>query len=207
MPGDVLSGRYPLTAAIWKALGEPVNASQGNIPVRSTLEYTGFASIADGAAFVTNKLVFVPVPVEVGDIISTVTIIAGATSPTTTIGYSAVYSGLATAATAALLAQSANLGGTQIAASAPYAYTLASKILVTPANAPFGYLYVGIQQTGTCNSAASVSIAAAVSGTVGAWFTNGPVSYCSTVAATTATAPPTLATPTAATVAPVVFLS
>jgi hypothetical protein len=156
---------------------------------------------------VTNKLVFVPVPVDYGQEFSTVTFVPGATSPTTTHAYAAVYSGLATAATSALLAQSTDLGSTQIPVQVPYGFSLATKVIATPTNAPFGYLYVGIQETGTANSAASVAIAAAVSGTVGAWFTNAPVSFCSAVAATTATAPANLGSPTAVSVAPLVFLS
>ncbi len=155
----------------------------------------------------TNKLVFVPVPVDYGQEFSTVTFVPGATSPTTTHAYAAVYSGLATAATSALLAQSTDLGSTQIPVQVPYGFSLATKVIATPTNAPFGYLYVGIQETGTANSAASVAIAAAVSGTVGAWFTNAPVSFCSAVAATTATAPANLGSPTAVSVAPLVFLS
>lgn len=206
MAGDLVGGGYPLGAALRAMLGQNGNEAQSNIPIRSNLEYTGFASIADGAALVTNKLIFVPVPVDPGEY-SAVTFIPGNTAPTVTIGYAAVYSGLATGATSLLLAQSANIGSTAPAAQVPYTFALTSPIIVNPTTAPFGYVFVGIQETGTVNSAASVSIAAAVDGTVGAWFTNAPFMFGGEVAATTGTAPANLGSPTGVTIKPIVFLS
>ena len=50
MAGDLVSGHYPLTAPLYSVLGANGNATQSNLPVRSNLEYTGLASVADGAA-------------------------------------------------------------------------------------------------------------------------------------------------------------
>lgn len=206
MPGDLVGGSYPLGNPLRAIVGQNGNEAQSNIPIRSNAEYLGLASGADAAALVTNKLVFVAVAVDPGEY-SAVTFIPGNTAPTTTHAFAAVYSGLATAATAALLGQSTDLGSTQIPAQVPYTFTLATPILVTPTTAPFGYVFVGIQETGTVNSALSVSLAAAVDGTVGALFPNAPFMLAGDVAATAAVAPATLATPTAVSLRPIVFLS
>lgn len=204
---DLVSGRYPQTSPVAALFGLAGNATQSNIPLATNASYTGIASLADGAALVTNKLIVVPVPVDIGVTYSKINFVAGATAPTTTHVYGAVYSGLATAATSALLAQSTDGTSSAPTASQTNTFTLTAAQTATAANAPFGYWYVGIQETGTPNSAASVSLAAAVQGLAAAWTTNGPWALAASVAATTGTAPATLASPTTVTVAPIVWLS
>jgi len=205
---DLVSGRYPQTDSFSAGVfGLAGNGTQSNIPLATNARYTGLASLADGAALVTNKLVCVAVPVDQGVTYSKVNFVAGATAPTTTHVYAAVYSGLATPATAALLAQSTDATSTAPTASAANAFTLATAQTATATNAPFGYWYVGIQETGTVNSAASVSIAAALQNLSASWVTNGPFAYAFSVAATTGTAPATLASITAVSITPIVWLS
>jgi hypothetical protein len=201
----LVKGRYPTTNPLWSALGQATNATNPSQPVFSNASYTGIGGLTDGAGLVTNKLVVVAIPVDVGSVITKVGFIAGATAPTTTIGYAALYSGMSTGALSALLAQSANFAAVAPTASAPYSIALASAVTITAANAPNGFVFAGFQETGTVNSAASVSVAAAVGGF--AWNTGAPFSYALSVTATTGTAPATLTTPTAVTVTPLVFLS
>ena len=175
--------------------------------MRSNVEYLGFASATDAAGLVTNKLITVAVPVDVGTVISNVTFVAGATGPTLTHNYAALYSGGLTAATSTLLTQSVDAGAVAPTASQANTYALSSPIAITQANAPNGYIFAGLQQTGTANSAASVSVAAAIDVLQAAVFVNAPFALALSVAATTATAPATLASPTTVTVTPLVWLS
>ena len=205
---DLVSGRYGQLSPFQIILGNPGGTVQGNLPVRSNAEYLGLASLADSAsALVTNKLACVAVPVDIGASYKTVSFLAGATSPTLTHNYAAVYAGGITAAAQTLLAQSTDATSSAPTASTVNSYTLGSTLTATAANAPYGYWFVGLQQTGTVNSAASVSVAAAVDLISAAVFTNAPTSLGFTVAATTSTAPATLASPTITTIKPIVWLS
>jgi hypothetical protein len=203
----LVKGQYPTNNPLQAIIGRPGTTAQANVPVRSNLEYLGLASAADGAALVTNKLICVAVPVDWGTTYSTVTFVAGATAPTLTINYAAVYAGMGTAALSTLLAQSANAGATAPTVSVANSYTLATAQLATAANAPFGFWFVGLQQTGTANSAASVSVAAAIDVLQAAVFTHAPFALGFSVAATTATAPATLASPTTVALKPFIWLS
>ena len=204
---DLVSGKYPQTNPFSALIGGFGNGNQANVPARSNAEYLGLASAADGAALVTNKLVCVAVPVDIGQVYSTVTFVAGATAPTVTINYAAAYAGGLTAAKQTLLAQSTNAGSTAPTASTANSYTLATAQQATAANAPYGYWFVGIQATGTVNSAMSVSVAAAIDVMQATVFTNAPIALGFSVAATTGTAPATLASPTVVALKPLVWLS
>ncbi len=111
-----------------------------------------------------------------------------------------------TAATSTLLTQSVDAGAVAPTASQANTYTLSTPTTVTQANAPNGYIFAGLQQTGTANSAASVSVAAAIDVLQAAVFTNAPFALTFSVAATTATAPATLVSSTTVTVTPLVWL-
>ena len=204
---DLVGGQYPQFHALQTILGKPGTTAQSNLPARSNAEYLGLASATDSAALVTNKLVCVAIPVDIGNTYSTVTFVAGATSPTVTINYAAVYAGGLVAASQTLLAQSANAGSTAPTASQANSYTLATAQTATQANAPYGYWFVGIQATGTVNSALGVSVAAAVDVLQAAVFTHAPIALGFTVAATTGTAPATLASPTVVALKPIIVLS
>ena len=204
---DLASGGYPQANPLQTILGRLGNTVQSNIPIRSNAEYLGIAAATDAAALVTNKIIVVPIAVDYGVEYSTVTFVAGATSPTVTINYAAVYSGLATAATSLLLSQSTDAASTAPTASQANSYTLATPTTATAANAPFGYWFVGVQGTGTVNSALGVSVATAVDVLQTAVFTNAPFALGASVAATTGTAPANLGTPTTVALKPLIFLS
>jgi len=204
---DLVSARYPQWDPFSTILGRAGNATQSDLPIRSNAEYLGYASAAAGAALVTNKLVLVPIAVDPGTVVSNITFVAGATAPTLTINWAALYSGGLTAATQTLLGQSTDAGASAPTASQANSYALASPVAITTATAPNGYVYAGIQQTGTCNNAASVSVAAAIQVFQTAVFTNAPVALAFSVAATTSTAPATLASPSTVTITPYIYLS
>ena len=205
---DLVSGRYGQLSPFQALLGGLAGSVQANLPVRSNLEYLGYSGATDAAALVTNKLVCVAVPVDIGATYKTVTFHAGATAPTLTHNYAAVYSGGTGAGTAStLLAQSTDATSTAPTASQLNSYTLASPVTATAANAPNGYWYVGLQQTGTANSAAGATVATAVQLLSVAVATAAPVSLGFSVAATTGTAPANLGSPTPVSLLPFVWLS
>lgn len=207
---DLVRGSYPVTSFL-KKLGLPVNSSQANEMCRTNMEYFGLGNPSDGALAATGVSVSVPVPVEMGDIISRVTILVGATAEAAgTHAFMALYSGIGTPA---LLAQSADdTGATSAAASAPYSRALQSQIQITPTNAPNGFVYATICFTATVPTALSVAIPTAVGYQ---WFTssttpagNSPLFLSATHgSAQGATAAATIATPSAKAVAPIVFLT
>lgn len=150
MPGDIVSGRYGLTSPIQAALGIPGNAAQGNLPVRSNVEYMGLNDLTDAAAsLVSGKLTYVVVPVDIGQPISKVRVCVGATAASTpTHSWAALYSGALTKAKL-LGEQSADGTTTAIPASEPFVFTLAKKYIIQPADAEFGYILAAISVTGT----------------------------------------------------------
>jgi len=207
MSGDLVSGGYPL-ANPFASLGLAANAVQSNIVARSNLQYGILGSLQDAAAaLVSGNLTYVPVPVNVGDAISTVTVQVGATAASTpTHSWAALYSGVLT--TAKILgSQSADGATTAIAASSQLAFTLGAKYIIQPADAPYGYILVGI-------SATASTVPSLMSGTVPtaiqkAWSTNVPLIGATYSSALGATAPAsiTLASASALATPPVVFLA
>jgi hypothetical protein len=202
---DLVDGRYPQVDAQWSMLGQPVNVSQSDIPVFSNLRALGLGNPTDGALAATGVACAVPVPVEVGDIISKVSLLVGATAEATgTHAWAALYSGIAVPA---LMAQSAdNTGAAALAASARFDFTLQSAQQITPANAPNGFIYASIMvAAGTVPTAAVVSTPTAIGYQ---WFSTGPLGLSLTHgSALTTTAPATIASPAAKAVAPIVFLT
>ena len=203
---DLVRGRYNVTNPLWSYLGQPVNATQSDIAVRTNAQIHGLVALTDGAAFASGVCTAVPIPVEYGDVISKVSVFVGGTAEATgTHAFAALYSGIATPA---LLAQSADVtGAAAMAASARYDFTLATPVLITPTNAPYGFVYASIGVTATTQpTAASVTVATAVAYQ---WYTNGPaklgaVTHGSGVGAT---APATMVSPAAQAVTPIYVLS
>lgn len=207
---DLARGRYNVTNPVHSYLGQPVNATQSDLTVRSNLPVLGLASLADTAAALTTQVcTAVPIPVEYGDVITKITVVVGATAAgTPTNGFAALYSGVAT--TPALLAQSADITTAAIAASALFTYTLQSAVTITPANAPFGYIYASIMSKATTvPSLATVSVAAAVAYQYTLTGATAPLKMGAMThgSALTNTAPATIVTPTAQAATPIVFLS
>lgn len=173
---DLVRGSYPLTSTAWKRLGKQPNATQANLAARSNLEFPGMGSLQDAAAAVTSgDLTVVPVPVEVGDPISLVDVLVGATAAVTpTHSFAALYN----AAGVLVGAQSADGGAGAIAASGRFTFTLGSTYIIQPADAQYGYLYVAVSVTaGTVPSLVSGSVPTA---TQYAAYANAPAFMAAT---------------------------
>ncbi len=198
-------GSYHATNPYRALIGAAPNVTQSNLLARSNLELLGFGALTDGALASTGVCCSVPVPVEIGDVITKITVPIGATGASvTTHSWGALYSGIASPA---LLAQSTDITTASVpVASAAYTYTLASAVQVTPTNAPYGFIYATIAITGTTIPTA------AVLGTPTAvtykWFTNAPLGLSVTHdSSVVGTAPATMGSTTAKAVAPIVFLT
>jgi hypothetical protein len=205
MAGDLVSGGYPVNYSFASLTGLARNASQGNVTVRSNAEWFGLGNPTDGALAATGVGCAVAIPVQWGDVITKITILAGATAEATgTHMFAALYSGLATPA---LMAQSADdTGAASVAASAAFVYTLASAQTITATNCPYGFVYASIAVTATTVPTAMVVSTPTAIGYK--WFTNGPLFLSATHgSALGATAAATIASPSAKAVAPIVFLS
>lgn len=207
--GDLLGGRYPLTYPFYKGVGAVGTAAQGNISVRSNLEYPFLGPLSDqAAALVSGEATLVPVPVEPGDEIATVSVLVGATAASSpTHSAAALYQGTLTKA-AICGSQSVDGGLAAIDASATFNFTLGSKYIVQPADCPFGYIYVAITVT------ASVAVPSLCSATFAtacqyAWFADTPLFAATSGSGLGGTLPSsfTLASGSASSKVPAVFLS
>lgn len=214
----LLAGRYPIRNGLWSILGQPVNGAQSSTPVRSNLEYLGLGGgLTDTAAsLVSGVLTAVAVPVDWGQVISTVSVLTGATAASTpTHSFAVLYAGTNVAAPPIITGSQSVDGLTgAIGASARKDFTLGTAALITPTNAPYGYIWAGVSVTATTAVPSLVTNA----GTIAAaaqyqWFTNTLAAGTNTAFAMTAgsalagTAATTLIYASQKTVAPLVFLS
>jgi hypothetical protein len=201
---DLVSAAYPLAYPFRKLTGNAGQIQQANRSIRSNMEWTGLANPTDGALAATGVGCAVPIPVEVGDRLSKITVLIGATAGgTLTHSFAALYSGIAVPA---LLAQSKDGEAAAIAEKLPFGFTLESEVEITQANAPNGFIYASVAITATTvPTAAVVSTPTAIGYK---WFTNGPLFLAATHGTALAgTAPATIASPAAKAVAPLVFVS
>jgi hypothetical protein len=205
----LIRGHYPATSWLWKLLGGLPNVAQSDVAARSNLEWVGVNSLSNSAIAATGISISVPCPVEYGDIITKVSIIGGATaSATSTHSFVALYQG--TGATPALMAQSADdTAAAPVAANTVYTRSLATPQLITPTNAPNGFVYVSFNITATTvPTLISHATATAAFNQIGAWFTGAPrFLSASHDSAAGATAPATMGTQTALATGPIVFLT
>ena len=203
---DLVSGQYPQKSPLFSFLGQLTNVNQANVPPFTnffpgmTLSYSAIGS--------TGVSLSVPVPVDIGTVISKITVVAGATAEATgTHSFLALYQG--TGATPALIGQTTDdTGAASIAASTVYTRALTSPVQITAAMAPSGFIYVTVNVTaGTVPTLVSYSTPTATH-TVGAWFTGAPRFHAATHdSAAGATAPATMGSQTAAATAPIVVLT
>lgn len=202
---SLVRGKYPLTNPLYNLFGQVGNVTQSNIALRTNASVTGLNALTDGAALTTQVATAVAIPVEIGDVISKVTVFVGATAAgTPTNSFAALYSGVAVPA---LLTQSVDGGAAAIAASGAFVFTLAAPVLVTAANAPTGFLYASVMVKATAvPSLASTTVAVAVAYP---WFTKSPLGLGALAhgSALTTTAPATITGQTAQAVTPIVVLS
>lgn len=201
----LIRGRYPATNPLFKLLGGQSLAAQGNMTARSNIDLLGVGGLVDGAIGATGVALSVAVPVEVGDIITNVSVLVGATAEGTgTHAFLALYSGIAAPA---LLGQTADdTGAASMAASAAYTKALTTAVLITSTNAPRGFIYATVAVTATTvPTLAAVPVAAAAAYQ---WFTNGPKFLAATHdSGVLGTAPATMGAQTAFARAPIVVLT
>ena len=203
---SLVRGKYPLTNPLYNLFGQVGNVVQSNIALRTNASVTGLNALTDGAALTTQVATAVAIPVEIGDVISKVTVFVGATAASVpTNSFAALYSGVAVPA---LITQSVDGGAAAIAASGSFTFTLSGPgVLVTAANAPFGYLYASVMVKATvAPTLASTTVATAVAYK---WFANAPLGLGALAhgAALTSAAPATITGQTAQAVTPIVVLS
>ena len=143
----------------------------------------------DNAISATGVCHATAVALQAGDVVTNITFVTGATAAVTpTAGFVALYS---SAATPALLAQSADFGSTARAANTAFTVALATAQVITVP----GIYYVVISFTaGTIPTLRGISVGNAV--VAGAIATSSKVLAQSHGAAVGAVAPATIATPT-----------
>jgi len=150
---DLVRGHYPIGSVFDALLGNARNATQNDLPVYTNLTWTGISGLTDNSttALTSAKANAVAVPVDFGAIISKVSFVVGATAgATSTHTNVALYSG-GVAAPAILGTQSTDntSGNGGFAASAINTVTLGAPVVITPSNAPNGYIYVSLGVTAT----------------------------------------------------------
>jgi hypothetical protein len=186
---DLIGGRYPVTYPFAKALGLASNASQGNITVRSNGEFPLMGALADGALAASEVGCVVAVPVENGDLFTKVTIPIGATKgKKVEAGFGALYAAVNAKGKAEeqpLLGQSKSAALAEgVLAEEPLVFTLEKGVLITPAFAPNGFIYVVIAlEAETMPTAAVFSTPKSVQNGLAKTNPNGPVAYGGTVGA------------------------
>lgn len=203
----LVAGKYPNTNWLWKLTGNLASSAQGNVPARSNLEWFGAGSLVDGALASTGVAAAVACPVEVGDVITKVTIITGATAASTpTHQFVALYGFHATAPP--LIVQSTDTTTAAVVLNTAATYTLSTPTKITSTHAPQGYIYVAYVQTGTTISTAISATTTTAASLVSAFSATSPLFLSMTAGSgLTTTAAATLASPAAKAVAPIVFLT
>lgn len=206
MPADLVGGKYPLTNPLLSILGGLSNVAQSDVPARSNLEFFGASAMTDGALAATGVGCFVPVPVDIGTVVSKISILTGATAGATmTAQFAALYAG--TGVSPALIGQSTDTTSAAIAAKTLLGWSLTTPHAITSADAPNGFVYALIAITAsTVPTAATVATPAGVNyqynGTVSPLFLSGTAG-----SALAGTAAATIASGAAKAVAPIVILT
>lgn len=211
---DLVSAGLP-TAFPWTALlGGYTNAAQANLPVRSNAEWLGITNASSTALVATGVAAIVPVPVVPGVQVTNVSVITTASASSPTHAWAALYQG--TGSAPALIAQTTDAGSAAIGTSAFFSFSFSSAQSLTATQVPFGYVYAAISVTAStvCNV---MTVAAPASGVNTAWnamaggsgkIANLPLWVSLTAGSSLgATAASTIASGSAATTAPLVFLS
>ena len=207
---DLVGGKYPQTQALQSLLGWTFNTQQGNVPIRSNLEWPVYSgALVDTASLggtTTGVMVAVPVPVDQGMVVSKISVLIGAgAAGTPTHSFASLYSGT-TVASPPFIGQSTDGATAAIAASARFDFTLTSATTITSAQAPYGYVWAAVAVTATTVPSSITTPCGAAAGQY-RWFTNTPLYFSQTSgSAVGATAPTTLINASTLAVAPIVFL-
>lgn len=144
----LVRGRYGTVNPLWGYIGQINNATQANLPARSNMDVFGLAGLTDQAAALTTAVCTTTgIPVQNGDVISKVWVRTGATAAGTPLNsWAALYFG---AGGGALITQSTDAATGAIGASGSRSFTLNTPVLITPTNAPSGFIYVSLMVKAT----------------------------------------------------------
>lgn len=218
---DLVSAGYPISRPLLALLGGSTNATQGNVPVRTNLDFPlGILTDVSTASAASGSVNTVAVPVVPGDVFTKVSFLVGATSAASASVlnlWGALYSGTGSApgttgAAPVLLGSSASTGGSvNISASSMLTFTLNSPVAITTATAPYGYIYASYSVTigsASPNVAVSFLCATAASAAQYQYYSTSPYAlYMTHNGGTTSTIPGSVGTATRAANPPVVFLT
>lgn len=210
--GDLVGGSYPLGRPLNALFGLAGQSAQANLPIRTNLEWPQFSGplvdTAGSGVAASGVMYAVPIPVDVGMLVSKISVLVGATAASTpTHGFAALYSGTSVASPP-LIGQSTDQATAAIAASARFDYTLTTANIITPAQAPYGWVWAAVGTTVTTTLPSLITVPSGAAGAVYRWFTNTPLYWSQTSgSAVGATAPATLINASTLTIAPVMFLS
>lgn len=201
---DVISGRYPQQNPAWSVFGMQNNIAQPNVPAFTSLPpLAGLAgTLEDGAAIITKEETTFPVWLPWGVTIEKFSLALGATEiETLTHAWVAVRTGAGVEPGGAgakgelktvLVGESADETTLTGAKTKTISISLKKALLITPENAPNGYVYVSVFMVATkVGTYASFKTAAgalfkAVSGAkVFPWFANQPIYFKSKPASET----------------------
>lgn len=209
---DLVSGHYPQNAAFQVLFGNDGASAQSNVPIRSNLELLGvmagpLVDTAGASIAASGVLAAVPVPVDVGQTITKVSILVGATAASTpTHSFAALYSGT-TVAAPPLIGQSTDGTTAAIAASTRFDFTLTTATVITAAMAPHGYIWAGYSVTSATTLPSAVTVPCGAAAAQYRWFTDTPLYFAQTAGSALAgTAAATLVNASTLTVAPVIAL-
>lgn len=143
--GDLVGGRWPQYNPLDRMLGQFSNATQSNIAARTNMAYTGLDLLTDQVTAATTKGVFVPIPVEYGDVITRVSVLVGATEGKTGVkSFVALYGGASKPKGKGLLLAQSKVAEVAIKPSKSLTTELEKAIYISSTNAPFGYVWAGL---------------------------------------------------------------
>lgn len=139
---DQVSGRYQGLNPWYNVLGQTANAVQSDVPTRSNIEIFGPVKEETGT-ITSEKGLLAAIPVTYGDSISNVRIGVVATEAETSSEFiGAIYPGLAAGKKTKVAAESAVIKE-QAKKEKGFVMALKESLLITPTNAPFGFVYAG----------------------------------------------------------------
>jgi hypothetical protein len=204
---DLVSGSFPEFNPLQALTGGFANATQSNIPAYTNAMWFGMTYTDSAAGMVTAKANGVAVPVDVGVVISKVTVLVGAAAGTITHLNVQLFSGIATPA--AIGTQTTDQTSTPFTANTFYTWTLPSGgVTITPAMAPQRFVYVSFGLTASVapSVASSATPVAIVTSGAAGFNTSAPVLSASYTGGGAAQ-PATLASASAVAQAPLVWLT
>lgn len=202
---DLVSGRFPQSGV--PVLWYGTNTVNASYPARTNAEYLGL-TLKDTSIATTGVLTAVPVPWDGGEVVTSISILTGATACSLpTHAFAAIYT---SASTPALIAQSTDSTSvTAFAASTVYTIKLTNPTQVTPAQCAGGYIWAGFSITSTTQPTVSSGTSATAAFASTSAITTGAPLYMALTAGTSlaGSAAATIASPSAKADPPIVWVN